>query len=142
MNLVLFVAVAGFCVLLYALTRQHSQYPSTGQESTLALSELLVSLEQRQEALDQRLEKVDRVCAERLSALEQQYRDLCGIDREKPMDNLQPAHRIRSLYSGKYARVVAMSREGVSMEQIARSTGIGVGEVEVVVGLAKREAME
>lgn len=38
----------------------------------------------------------------------------------------------------KYAHVLALSRQGYSPEQIARETGIGVGEILLVIGLAKR----
>lgn len=38
----------------------------------------------------------------------------------------------------KYAQVLALSRQGFAPEQIARETGIGVGEILLVVGLAKR----
>lgn len=39
----------------------------------------------------------------------------------------------------KYSRVMELSRQGLSAEQIARETGIGIGEIQLVVGLSKRE---
>ncbi|TCP58849.1 hypothetical protein EV586_10148 [Tumebacillus sp. BK434] len=38
----------------------------------------------------------------------------------------------------KYAHVLTLSRQGLTPEQIARDTGIGVGEILLVIGLAKR----
>ncbi|ARU62483.1 hypothetical protein CBW65_17090 [Tumebacillus avium] len=38
----------------------------------------------------------------------------------------------------KYAQVLTLSRQGYSPEQIARETSIGVGEILLVIGLAKR----
>lgn len=42
-------------------------------------------------------------------------------------------------FNEKYARVVELTRQGQTPEQIARETGIGLGEIHFVLGLAKRE---
>ncbi|HEU4965117.1 MAG TPA: hypothetical protein VFV52_14915 [Bacilli bacterium] len=42
-------------------------------------------------------------------------------------------------FSDKYARVVELSQQGLEPEQIARETGIGLGEITLVLGLARRE---
>jgi polyhydroxyalkanoate synthesis regulator phasin len=38
----------------------------------------------------------------------------------------------------RYAQVISLARQGLAVEQIARETGIGVGEIQLVIGLAKR----
>ena len=42
-------------------------------------------------------------------------------------------------FNDKYAGVVELSRQGLTTDQIARETGIGIGEVQLVLDLAKRE---
>lgn len=42
-------------------------------------------------------------------------------------------------FNEKYARVVELHRAGQNSEQIARETGIGLGEIQLVIDLAKRE---
>jgi flagellar motility protein MotE (MotC chaperone) len=42
-------------------------------------------------------------------------------------------------FNEKYAKVVELSNQGMSAEQIAKLTEIGLGEIHLVLGLAKRE---
>jgi hypothetical protein len=42
-------------------------------------------------------------------------------------------------FNDKYARVVELARQGMTPEQIARRTEIGLGEIQMVLGLAMRE---
>ncbi|ASS75623.1 hypothetical protein CIG75_11905 [Tumebacillus algifaecis] len=60
--------------------------------------------------------------------------DSADMSSDTVVESAKPAFVMQE----KYAQVLAMSRLGMPAEQIARETGIGVGEILLVVGLAKR----
>jgi uncharacterized coiled-coil protein SlyX len=54
-------------------------------------------------------------------------------------DPESPVPSVAFAFNEKYARVVEMARQGMTPEQIARRTEIGLGEIQMVIGLAMRE---
>lgn len=106
-----------------------SQLQQESQQQFTQQQDMFRALEQRVEHLESRLE-------EQALLLETETAE---ISAQSPEPEVEEPSKPAFAFNEKYARVVELSRQGQTAEQIARETGIGLGEIHFVLGLAKRE---
>ncbi|KEO82960.1 DUF6115 domain-containing protein [Tumebacillus flagellatus] len=90
------------------------------------------------QALEQRLQEVEQKAA----AQAMLPATPAPGGTETPPTEPEPAPEPKApsfLVNEKYAKVVELSDRGLTPPQIARETGIGIGEIQLVLGLVKRE---
>ncbi|MGZ4123408.1 MAG: DUF6115 domain-containing protein, partial [Tumebacillaceae bacterium] len=113
------------------------QLRSDSKQELQAQQELIQTLEKRVTHLEIQVSEqallLDQVSFHHVTAVEQAL-----LDEEEvvvPQTQQKPAFA----FNEKYAKVVELSRQGLTSEQIARETDIGLGEIHFVLGLAKQE---
>jgi len=94
------------------------------------------ALEQRVQDLEAQIEDIDLSAPPVEAASYSPATE--AIPQPEPVEET-PAAPAPFAFPDKYAGVIERSRLGMSPEEIARETGIGIGEVQLVIGLAKRE---
>ncbi|MGZ4162411.1 MAG: DUF6115 domain-containing protein [Tumebacillaceae bacterium] len=114
-----------------------AQLRSDSKQELQAQQELIQTLEKRVTHLEIQVSEqallLDQVSFHHVTAVEQ-----APLDEEEvvvPQTQQKPAFA----FNEKYAKVVELSRQGLTSEQIARETDIGLGEIHFVLGLAKQE---
>lgn len=90
------------------------------------------------QALEHRLQEVERMLATQAPASQRVASEEPVVDLAEQAANLEPKAP-SFLVNEKYTKVVELSNRGLSPQQIARETGIGIGEIQLVLGLVKRE---
>ncbi|MGZ4133791.1 MAG: DUF6115 domain-containing protein [Tumebacillaceae bacterium] len=113
-----------------------AQLRSDSKQELQAQQELIQTLEKRVTHLEIQVSEqallLDQVSFHHVT-LEQAPRDEEEV--VVPQTQQKPAFA----FNEKYAKVVELSRQGLTSEQIARETDIGLGEIHFVLGLAKQE---
>lgn len=163
-QLYLYVALIGIGFVLFALTRTKAKAipPSSGnpqqeRELKAALDEFMNGLEaENARLLDSftRLQieykqqfgaqqgQIDAL-VERVAELEHRLTEALerplSAPAPEPAAPPAPAAVPGFAFNEKYARVAELIRQGQTPEQIARFTGIGIGEIQLVIGLSERE---
>ena len=164
-QLYLYVALIGIGFVLFALTRtkaktvsQAASHPqSQERELKAALDEFMNGLdEENARLLDSftrlQIEYKQRIgeqqgqieaLSERVAELESRLADVEQQPPSRPVPELA-APPVAAAVTGfafneKYARVAELIKQGQTPEQIARFTGIGIGEIQMVIGLSERE---
>lgn len=143
MQLFIFVIMLGIGTILFAATRMKSATaPDRELENTIQAfmdefdrenESLLATIKQLKEELKQetdlnrkRIEALEGRMGHLLNAME----DMRGVSKEE----VGPA----LIFNEHYSRVVAMDREGRTPEQIAKETGIGLGEIQTVLNMVRQ----
>ncbi len=167
-QLYLYVALIGVGIVLFALTRSkkpaipdgiHRPQQSIAVDHGLkeTLDEFMNELERDNARLVDSFAKLQNDYKQKFSNQQQVIQDLqvrmsemesmivqqvSAVDRESErviQTSEAPAPALGFAFNEKYAKVVELSNQGLTAEQIARSTDIGMGEIQLVLGLAKRE---
>jgi hypothetical protein len=100
--------------------------------------------EKENEAFLRTFSEVHRDLMKRIDRLEERVETLDAIARSKengPMQELSEVERVRNSRSqlrDRYKDIFDMADDGMSVADIARSTGRGNGEVQLILGLAER----
>jgi cell division septum initiation protein DivIVA len=135
--------VLGIGTILFAATRMKSDtVPDRELENTIQAfmdefdqenESLLATIKQLKEELNRETDSNRK----RIEALEGRIGQLLKAAEEKPGlsgEEVGPA----LIFNEHYSRVVAMEREGRTPEQIAKETGIGIGEIQMVLNMVKQ----
>lgn len=142
MKLFLFMMMLGIGVILFAATRTKSEAADKELEKTIELfmdeferenESLLKTVKQLQQDLKNEIElqsKRIEIIEDQVQGLQQH--NIAAAQQEQP--EISPA----LVFNEHYSRVVEMDREGRTPEQISKETGIGLGEVQTVLNLAKQ----
>jgi len=163
-QLYLYVALIAIGIVLFALTRpKNSAVPAVVPQQQTAidhglketLDEFMNELERDNARLvdsfvnlqndyKQKLTNQQQVIQDlqlRMSQLESMITEHVATSEKQPSrpESLQQVTPPGFIFNEKYAKVVELSRQGLSAEQIARATDIGMGEILMVLGMAKRE---
>jgi small-conductance mechanosensitive channel len=168
-QLYLYVALIGIAFVLIAFTRTKPSAASAApppevakqQERELreALDEFMNELEQENARL---IDSFTNLQVEYKQQFAEQERQILGLQgriaeleaRLTKVEQMPPVHEAPTApatptamptgstgfaFNEKYARVVELLKQGQTPEQIARFTGIGIGEIQMVIGLIGRE---
>lgn len=164
-QLYLYVALIAVGIVLFALTRpKHSAVPAVvpqqrqtaidhGLKETLDEfmnelerdnARLMDSFVNLQNDYKQKLTNQQQIIRDlqlRMSQLESMITEHVATSEKKSSvpESLLQVTPPGFIFNEKYAKVVELSRQGLTAEQIARATDIGMGEIQMVLGLAKRE---
>lgn len=164
-QLYLYVALIGIGFVLFALTRtkaktvsQATGTPQQERELKAALDEFMNGLEEENARLLDSFTRLQveykqqfgtqqqqiEALIERVAELESRLTDVETQPSSPPVPEQPKVSTAPSAVSGfvfneKYARVAELIRQGQTPEQIARFTGIGIGEIQMVIGLSERE---
>lgn len=143
MQLFLFVMLLGIGTILYGATRMKKD---TGSDKELeqTIQAFMDELEEENESLLQTIKEMQEELTresdlnrKRIESLEAQFNQM----KRQNDGQMTPADMEVSpalIFNEHYSRVVAMDREGRSPEQISRETGIGIGEIQMVLNLARQ----
>ena len=95
------------------------------------------ALELRLSTLADRQDQLEKQVAEQQTAL----MESAALEPERLAEPAAPSPQAASAFAfnEKYAKVVELSRQGMTADQIARETDIGIGEIQLVLDLARRE---
>jgi hypothetical protein len=163
-QLYLYVLLIGVGIVLFALTRPKNssapvavtqQQPALDHGLRETLDEFMNELERDNARMVDSFVKLQSDYKQKLSTQQQVIQELqsrmsqleAKIAEQQPVKMEQPAHATQPedvvplgfMFNEKYAKVVELSQKGLTPEQIAKATDIGMGEIQMVLGLAKRE---
>lgn len=163
-QLYLYVALIGIGFVLFALTRTKAQTvsqatgtPQQERELKAALDEFMNGLEEENARLLDSFTRLQveykqqfgtqqqqiEALTERVAELESRLTDVETQPSSPPVSepkvSTAPTAVSGFAFNEKYARVAELIRQGQTPEQIARFTGIGIGEIQMVIGLSERE---
>ena len=96
-------------------------------------------LERQLSRLADRQDQLEKQAAEQQAALAESV--TAAPNPEQLAEPDAPSQQAASsfAFNEKYAKVVELSRQGMTADQIARETDIGIGEIQLVLDLARRE---
>ena len=99
--------------------------------------QVIQGLERKLSALADRQEQLEKQAAEQQVTLSVS----AASEPEQLAEPDAPSQQAASsfAFNEKYAKVVELSRQGMTADQIARETDIGIGEIQLVLDLARRE---
>ena len=99
--------------------------------------QVIQGLERQLSALADRQDHLEKQAAEQQVALSES----AASEPEGLAEPDAPSQQAASsfAFNEKYAKVVELSRQGMTADQIARETEIGIGEIQLVLDLARRE---
>jgi flagellar motility protein MotE (MotC chaperone) len=120
------------------LLQTFAQLRNDSDQQLQSQQELIQALEQRVAHLEAKVEEqAVQLVQTNASALHSQPEAATEAASEPTLllEPLKPAFA----FNEKYAKVVELSRQGRTTEQIARETEIGLGEIHFVLGLVKQE---
>ncbi|MCX7568545.1 hypothetical protein OS242_01005 [Tumebacillus sp. DT12] len=163
-QLYLYVALIGVGFVLFALTRtkaktvsQATGAPQQERELKMALDEFMNGLEEENARLLDSFTRLQVEYKQQFGTQQQQIEELIERVAElegrltevetqpssppvpEPKVSTAPTTVSGFAFNEKYARVAELIRQGQTPEQIARFTGIGIGEIQMVIGLSERE---
>ncbi|MFC4768814.1 DUF6115 domain-containing protein [Effusibacillus consociatus] len=142
----LFVSLLGIAVVLYGILKGKQETSDNSQDK-----ELEASLH----AFMDEFEKENQYLIDTIQQLQAELRQETAANRERigqletKIERLgqasgaqktveQPEATPAIVFNEHYSRVVMMSKEGRTPEQISKDTGIGMGEIQMILSLVKQ----
>lgn len=142
MQLFLFVMTLGIGTILYAATRMKGETASD-KELEQTIQAFMDELEEENETLLQTIKEMKEELSResdlnrnRIESLEVQFNQMIRQIDGQTTSEMEVSSAL--IFNEYYSRVVAMDREGRSPEQISKETGIGIGEIQVVLNLVRQ----
>lgn len=146
-KLFLFVSLLGIGVVLYAALKgkPEPEHAPPDKELETSLQEFMDELEKENQYLLQTIEQLQsglkrEIAAdrERIAKLEEKVERF--LERSGNRETAREPEAAPTLvFNEHYSRVVTMAKEGRTPEQISKDTGIGMGEIQMILNLVKRE---
>ncbi|WP_018132533.1 hypothetical protein [Effusibacillus pohliae] len=147
-KLFLFITLCGIGIVLYAAVKgKPDAVGASHRELEASLQAFMDELEKENQYLIDTIEKLqselqseinlNRRRIEQLEAKIAEFQLQGGTDRGRSVP--QPLEAMPALvFNEHYSRVVTMIKEGRAPEQIAKDTGIGLGEIQMICNLIKQ----
>ncbi|GAX90551.1 DUF6115 domain-containing protein [Effusibacillus lacus] len=146
LKMFLFVSLLGIAAILYAVVKGKPDAAGISRDKELetSLQAFMDELERENEYLIQTIKQLQTDLQNETAENRERIAEL-----EARVDQLEQKSKSRKttkktettpaiVFNEHYSRVVTMLREGRSPEQIAKDTGIGMGEIQMITSLIKQ----
>lgn len=145
-TLFLFVSLLGIAVILYASLKGKPDPTGNQQDNELAasLQDFMEEFEKENSYLMQTIGNLQADLKieteknrERIEELEEKLEQLSQKSKSKKSAK-KPEATPAIVFNEHYSRVVMMAKEGRTSAQISKDTGIGMGEIQMILSLVKQ----